>query len=153
MSFNLRVASDLESSAANIDLSDPELDDNNDNDSTYNFKEFSIQPSTGLIPAQSQVKLLVEFVPHFIKKYDTSLLVDIDDVGVELFSLPITARSTVPTISLITPTVDIGRCFIYHSYESVIKLANETQLKARYQLLPSRDEDTIKFVSNQTEVD
>lgn len=140
MSFNLRVASDSEAR---------EIVDNQDD---YNFKEFSLIPSTGVIPPQSEIKLLVEFVPHFIKKYETTLIVDVDNVGNDLFSLPISARSTVPQITLLTPNIDLGRCFIYHSYEKTIKLSNETPLKARYILLPSKSTDAIKFTSNQEEV-
>ena len=140
MSFNLRVASDSEAR----DLVDSETDE-------YNFKEFSIVPSQGIIPPQSEIKILIEFVPHFIKKYDTFLIVDIENVGEELFQLPISARSTVPIISLLTPSIDLGRCFIYHSYEKIIQLHNDTSLKARYYLLPSKPSDTIKFTSNQAE--
>lgn len=144
MGFNLRVASDCEAQTKE----DSTLED----DSIYNFKEFSVLPSSGQIPAQSQVKLTIEFVPHFIKKYQTALLLDIDDIGLtELFSLPISARAIVPQISLATPMIDLGRCFIYHGYETIVRLANETTLKARYSLVPSSEEDAITFVSAQSE--
>ncbi len=147
MIFNLRVASDAESSVT----SDLKSSNNNEKDA-YNFKEFSITPSTGIIPAQSEIKLLVEFVPHFIKKYETSLIVDIEDVGNDLFSLPISARSTVPKINLLTTSVDLGRCFVFHSYERYVKLSNDTPLKARYYLMPSKSTDQFKFHSHQAEV-
>ncbi|CAF0787663.1 unnamed protein product [Brachionus calyciflorus] len=140
MSFNLRVASDNEVR----DIPESDQDE-------YNFKEFSLIPSQGIIPPQSDTKILVEFVPHFIKKYETFLIVDIENVGNDLFNLPISARSTVPQISILTPNIDLGRCFIYHSYEKVVQLCNETSLKARYYLLPSRNNDPIKFTSNQAE--
>ena len=148
MTFNLRVASDSEARDSSVNESDPSRTDADD----YNFKEFSLTPSIGIIPPQSEVKVLVEFVPHFIKKYDTFLIVDIEDVGNELLSLPISARSTVPTISLLTNSVDMGRCFIYHAYEKTIKLSNETPLKARYYILPSKSQDPFNFTSNQAEV-
>lgn len=146
MNFNLRVASDSKVSLNNqYDLHD---------DSIYTFKEFSIIPNSGQIPAQSRVKLSIEFVPHFIKKYETELLLDMDEIGLsELFSLPITARSTVPQINIITPMVDLGRCFILHNYECLLHLKNDTPLKARYQLLPSNpDVDAIIFTSFHSEV-
>lgn len=154
MTYNLRVASDCEldtnTSPRKKVVSSISLEE----DSAYNFKEFSITPSTGLIPAQSQVKLHVKFVPHFIKKYDTALLLDIDEIGLsELFSLPITARSIVPQISLITSMIDMGRRFIFHAYENVVRLGNDTALKARYKLLlsGSPDTDSITFTSPQAE--
>ena len=108
-------------------------------------------PSNGLIPPQSEIKLLVEFVPHFIKKYETSLIVDIEDVASDVFSLPVLARSIVPSIGLATPGLDMGRCFIFHSYEKLIRLSNDTSLKARYYLLPSKSGDAIHFNSRQSE--
>jgi hydrocephalus-inducing protein len=170
MIFNLRVASDGETrdimqihkektvSTASKNMllllhNNGDLNASKDKkDEDYNFKEFSITPSTGIIPAQSEIKLMVEFVPHFIKKYETSLIVDIEDVGTDLFSLPISARSTVPKINLLTGSVDLGRCFVFHSYERFIKLSNETSLKARYYLVPSKSTDQFKFHSHQAEV-
>ena len=148
MAFNLRVASDSETREATM------IYDTNQTISSidsYNFKEFSIKPSAGIILPQSDIKVTVEFVPHFIKKYETSLVVDIEDVGSELLLLPVTARSSVPNITLLTQSVDMGRCFIYHTYEKFIKLANETSLKARYYILPSKNTDPFKFTSNQAE--
>lgn len=159
MSFNMRVASDDEardltsmSYGAVVSDSPKETGENSTRDlNDYNFKEFSITPSTGIIQPQSDIKVLVEFVPHFIKKYDTVLVVDVEDVGLELFNLPISARSTVPNVTILSPQIDLGRCFIYYPYESYIKLSNQTTLKARYTLLPSKVHDSIKFQSNLAE--
>lgn len=145
MSFNLRVASDNELREANHRSDEA-------NRETLNIKEFSITPNSGIILPQSEAKILLEFVPHFIKKYETSLIVDIEDVGTDLLSLPISARSSVPSVSLLTSSVNMGRCFIFHSYEKQIKLSNESNLKARYFILPSKDRDLIKFTSAQAEV-
>jgi hydrocephalus-inducing protein len=146
MNFNLRVASDSDEFIEN----DETTDNNAKND--YRFKEFSLIPSNGFIPPQSEIKILIEFVPHFIKKYETHLIVDIDDVGNCLFNLPISARSIVPAINLINSNVEMGRCFIYHSYENLIKLSNDTSLKARYYLISSKNQDPFDFTSNQSEV-
>lgn len=135
MTFNLRVASDSEQR---------ELPN-------HNLKEFSIKPSTSTILPQSDVKILVEFVPNFIKKYETSLVVDIEDVANELMFLPITARSAVPNISLLTDNIDMGRCFIYHSYEKHLRLSNETTQRGRYIIVPSNPNDPFKFSSPQSE--
>lgn len=118
----------------------------------FNFKEFSITPSTGILPPQSEIKIHIDFVPHFLKKYETSLTVDIDSVGNDLFNLPITARSSVPTINLLTSTVDMGRCFINYSYEKHLKLSNESSLKARYILLTDKPDSPFRFSSKQLEV-
>ncbi len=90
-------------------------------------------------------------MPHFIKPYSTHLAVDVDDVGTDLLLLPLSARSTVPPISLLTTSLDLGRCFIYHTYTRHIRLQNDTPLKARYYVLPSRSTDALKFTSGQAE--
>ena len=144
MKFSLRVLSDNEATRS--------FDGNFNNFDISNFKEFSIIPKSGVIAPQSEIKILIEFIPHFLKKYETSLAVDIEDVGDEFFLLPITARSTVPTISLLTSTIDIGRCFIYHTYNKSIKLSNETSLAARYFIMPSHSDSPFKFLSPQSEV-
>jgi hydrocephalus-inducing protein len=151
MTFNLRVASDGEARDSVIPTGRSSGDLNRDDADDYNFKEFSLTPSIGIIPPQSEVKVLVEFVPHFIKKYETSLIVDIEDVCMELMNLPISARSIVPNITLLTTDIDMGRCFIYYPYEKTVKLSNETPLKARYYILPSKSQDPFKFTSNQAE--
>jgi hydrocephalus-inducing protein len=141
MAFNLRALSDCESTRTFENES-----------SSSNFKEFSIVPSTGTIPPQSEVKINVEFIPRFIKKYETSLAVDVDEVGDEYYLLPVTARSNVPNIILLTPSIDMGRCFIQYAYSASIRLSNETTLPARYHILSSEIDDVFQFSSEQAEV-
>jgi len=148
MAFSLRVASDSETREISLTDNPAFLSDPN---GSFNFKEFSIKPSAGIILPQSDVRINVEFVPHFIKKYETFLIVDIEDVGNDLLMLPLTARSSVPSISLLTSSIDLGRCFIYHTYEKIIRLQNDTPLKARYYILPSKSTDPFKFTSSQAE--
>lgn len=144
MKFSLRVLSDSEATRS--------FDGNFNSFDISNFKEFSIIPKSGMISPQSEMKIIVEFIPHFIKKYETSLAVDIEDVGDEFYLLPISARSTVPTISLLTSTLDIGRCFINHTYNRSIKLSNDTSLASRYFIMPSHSDNPFKFQSAQSEV-
>jgi hypothetical protein len=137
MTFNLRALSDSEASKMSNGI---------------DFKEFSITPSTGKLMPQSEAKILVEFIPHYIQKYETALVVDVQDVGDDLFNLPIIARSTVPQIMMLSTNIDMGRCFIYHKYNATIRLSNETCLSARYAIIPSVNEEYFKFQSNQSEV-
>ena len=41
-----------------------------------------------------------------------------------------------PEICLETPLIDYGRCFIRYPYEKIVVLKNETDLPAKYELLP-----------------
>jgi hydrocephalus-inducing protein len=172
MSFYLRVASDdigpfgLEANSNDAMVVDEdELLSNkttarslqaNPSNIGFHFKEFSIKPSNGVLQPQSEIKVHIDFVPHFIKNYDTSLIIDIEDVASDLFYLPITARSTVPSITLVTPFIEMGRCFIYHSYEKVIRVSNDTNLKAKYSVEvskpnPNNDSELFNFQSKQAE--
>ncbi|CAF3423553.1 unnamed protein product, partial [Rotaria sp. Silwood2] len=66
-------------------------DDEDEEEDTINSNEFQIRPSRGIIPPQSDTKIYVDFIPKSIQKYDTFLQVDVDGVGKNIFSLPITA--------------------------------------------------------------
>ena len=41
-----------------------------------------------------------------------------------------------PEITVETPIIDYGRCFIRYPYEKMVVLRNETDLPAKYELLP-----------------
>lgn len=148
MKFNLHVLNDIDL-ITHQNISDDTTTDTSENNST--FKEFSITPSTGTLQPQSDVKILVEFIPHYIKKYETSLVVDVDDVGKQLYLLPISARSVVPSITLLTSKVDMGRCFINHTYTKTVKLSNESSLPARYFILQRENQELFRFKSSQPE--
>lgn len=55
-------------------------------------REFEIIPSTGTILPQSEIKVTVKFISNTIKKYEMNMVVDVDSVGEEIVSLPITAK-------------------------------------------------------------
>lgn len=44
-------------------------------------------------------------------------------------------RCIVPQITVLTPILDYGRCFLRHPYEHSVKLQNETDLPVKYELL------------------
>ena len=58
-------------------------------------REFEIIPSSGSIPPQSEIKVTVNFISNTIKKYEMNLVVDVESVGEEIVSLPITAKYVV----------------------------------------------------------
>lgn len=69
------------------------FDDDEDEDEEFvSDNEFQIRPARGIIAPQSDTKVYVDFIPKAIQKYDTFLQVDIDGVGKNIFSLPITAK-------------------------------------------------------------
>lgn len=55
-------------------------------------KEFEIVPSTGTLQPQSEQKVTVKLISNTIKKYEMNLVVDVEKVGEEVLSVPVTAR-------------------------------------------------------------
>ncbi|XP_071173399.1 hydrocephalus-inducing protein homolog isoform X10 [Mytilus edulis] len=106
-------------------------------------KEFEILPESGILQPQSEVRITVNFISNTIKKYEMNLVVDVENVGEEILSLPIYAKCVVPPITVLSPILDYGRCFLRHPYEHSVKLHNDTDLPAKYELLTqSVNEDT-----------
>jgi len=88
MPFKLHIDQDKHQKINFISFDNDE--DEDDEDQINN--EFQIRPSHGVIPPQSDTKIYVDFIPKSIQKYDTFLHVDVDGVGKNIFSLPITAK-------------------------------------------------------------
>ncbi|KAJ3106206.1 hypothetical protein HDU97_006839 [Phlyctochytrium planicorne] len=101
--------------------------------------EFEIEPSLGTIPPVGVAEIKVNFTPSEIKRYDEALAVDVIGVGEELLILPVRAESIVPEISLRTPLLDYGDCFLVHNYVKNIELVNETGFPAHYELLSQEE--------------
>jgi hypothetical protein len=94
----------------------------------------------------------VNFTPSFVKSYSTALLVDIEEAGREVFSIPITARSTVPQVTLITQLLDYGRCFLRYPYTQNVEIMNDTALPVKYEM-PPQVRDYICTCRNIIEVE
>ena len=55
-------------------------------------REFEVSPSEGRLAPQSETRLKVDLCSNTVKKYDLSLVVDVEGVGDEVVRLPVTAR-------------------------------------------------------------
>ena len=44
-------------------------------------------------------------------------------------------RCVVPSINLLTPLLDFGKCFVNHPYEMTLELMNDSDLPAKYELI------------------
>ena len=80
-----------------------------------------------------------------MKSYSTALVVDVQEAGKEVFSLPITAKSVIPLITLLTPLLDFGRCFIHHPYQQNVMLHNDSDLPVRYEMPPQVDQSILIY--------
>ncbi|KAL3860158.1 hypothetical protein ACJMK2_010318 [Sinanodonta woodiana] len=155
MTFKLRVPgdgiTDSVCGTADLDSTHSEMGSPTPNQGAGPPKEFEIIPSSGVIQPQSEIKVTVNFISNTIKKYEMALVVDVESVGEEIVSLPITAKCIVPTITVLSPILDYNRCFLRHPYEHCMRLHNDSDLPAKYELLPqSVNNDTpIIFRSQQ----
>jgi len=52
----------------------------------------------------------------------------------------------VPTVKVNTPVLNLGRCFLQHPYRCHVELSNDTDLPAKYQLLPGSAADSLEFI-------
>ena len=57
------------------------------------------------------------------------------DANRMLFNAYFLDRCVVPPITVSTPILDYGRCFLHHPYELPVHLLNESDLPAKYELL------------------
>lgn len=96
MPFKLHIDQDKHKKKRNsisfIERGGEEEDGEDDDDQDQINNEFKIRPAHGIIPPQSDTKIYVDFIPKSIQKYDTFLHVDVEGVGKNIFSLPVTAK-------------------------------------------------------------
>ena len=92
--------------------------------------------------------LQIDFVPAAVKVYSTELVLFVAETGMEIFSLPISAKSEVPAITLETPYLDYGRCFLQYPYTLTVTLNNPSRLPVKYEMHPPRDERVLRYSTN-----
>ena len=80
-----------------------------------------------------------------MKTYSTELVVFVAEAGKEIFSLPISAVSDVPAITLETPYLDYGRCFLQYPYTFNATLTNPSRLPVKYEVQPPHDERVLHY--------
>jgi hydrocephalus-inducing protein len=99
-------------------------------------KEFEIDPASDTImPAQTKT-VLVKFVPHYRKIYNVALVIDVEGIGKDMKSIPITAEVEVPKVRLASNLLDFGEIFLRYSQTKEIELINESKLYARFLVHP-----------------
>ena len=81
---------------------------------------------------RAQVSCIYTFVKQFNKVAQRSF--------VHVIVILKFCRCLVPPISLLTPILEYGRCFLRHPYEHHVKLQNESSLRAMYDLVPQNSE-------------
>lgn len=99
--------------------------------------EFQITPNSGTIPPGGFHNLQLDFTPITEKRFtDYNLTIDIEDVGKDVLSVPISAESIVPPVEIANPVVKFGDCFLNFEYQQYLVLKNNGDLPAHYQVEP-----------------
>jgi hypothetical protein len=102
-------------------------------------REFAASPASGIINAQEKQEISVDFMPARLQTYDSTLFVDIDEVGPAALTLPITAASVVPRIAASTNELPLGEVFLHGEYHPSFDFINNTDLYAMYEVLPEEE--------------
>lgn len=106
--------------------------------------EFQAIPESGSIQPFGQVKVKLEICSQTVMKYDGyQLVVDVPDVGEEMGSATIVAECCVPKLSLSTTSINFGNCYLRYPYKAVLKLANESKLPARFEVVPQDSKSAV----------
>ncbi|XP_075998117.1 hydrocephalus-inducing protein homolog [Genypterus blacodes] len=104
--------------------------------------EFTLSPATATVRSMSDVDIKVTLCSNSVRRYRLALVVDVEGVGEEIMSLPISARCVVPELVVETPVLDFQRCFLNHTHEQNVLLANTSSLPACYGLLDQEYEES-----------
>ncbi|XP_028304635.1 hydrocephalus-inducing protein homolog isoform X2 [Gouania willdenowi] len=104
--------------------------------------EFTVSPDTDTVGAMSDVIIKVTLCSNTVRVYSLALVVDVEGVGKDIMTLPISARCVVPDILVQTPVLDYQRCFINCIKQQHVRLTNPSKLPACYGVLDQEHDGT-----------
>ena len=110
-------------------------------------REFTSAPQQGLVLPHGKQSITLDFLSNTVQEYNAHLVVDIDDVGENLHSIPIKASCIVPNITVVQENLDFGRggmCFVGYPYDMQLEIRNDTQLSSKYDMGFPPDDDPIR---------
>lgn len=82
-----------------------------------------------MIPPNETICIEITFISMYPKKYDTALVIDIEGVGQDMCSIPITAESEVPTVRIEPPEFIVFEdVFLRNPSIQTIQIINESNL-------------------------
>ncbi|CAD8206755.1 unnamed protein product [Paramecium octaurelia] len=109
-------------------------------------REFEIEPRRNTIQPKNFDVIKVTFIPKQIKTYEQVMVVDIEGVGQDMLSIPITADCQAPRVEL-RPSDrlnfnkgDDQKVFLRNPCKSRVDLINTSELPAKFVVLPQNDE-------------
>lgn len=105
-------------------------------DGKGSHREFEIVPAKEEIMPNESKKIKVKFIPHYRKAYKAVMVLDIENIGKDIKSIPITAESDVPKVKVGPEVLDFGTIFLRYPQSQEIELVNESNLFARFIVHP-----------------
>ena len=105
-------------------------------DGKGNNKEFELVPEKDEIQPNESKKIKINFIPHFRKFYKVVMVLDIENIGKDIKSIPIVAESCVPKVKIMPDVLDFGDIYLRYPQTKEIELINESNLPARYIVHP-----------------
>ncbi|KAL9642363.1 hypothetical protein ABK040_007361 [Willaertia magna] len=114
-------------------------------DGTMLQRQFDIIPSSGTILPQTKKQIKIEFLSNTLKQYRANLVVDVEGVGENIYSVPIVATCIAPNISVSKTQIQFDDCYIGFEYTKVLELVNSTVLPAKYEVILPSEEEKAKY--------
>lgn len=92
----------------------------------------TVTPCEGLIPEGGVHDICVDLVSNALGSRETKLLVDVEDVGDAVHTLPIKFFCLVPTLQPSQDQLHYGHCFVGHNYTMNLEVVNKTALVGKF---------------------
>lgn len=85
------------------------------------------------------------FTPTQVKHYSAMMVMTLQETGKDVYSLPILAKAVVPRVSLLTPQLSYGHCFLEYPYTLEAELMNDSNLPVKYEVATQKDKAALQY--------
>lgn len=115
---------------------------------------FDIKPSSGSIKSMSNLPITITFRPDIEKAYDIVILMDMEDIGYDMLTLPVSGECKIPEIKIdVENEIAFGKVYIGKPENSAITLINTHKtLMSQYEIV-NLDTDNSNNQYGKIEVD
>jgi adenylate kinase family enzyme len=115
-----------------------------------NPPEFDIVPAHGTLLPNCSQRVQVDFVSRKEQTYNLNLAVDLEGVGPELETIPVTAQCAAPQVTFEPHgCLSYGDVFIRYPFHQSLYLHNTSNLPAKFEVMPQEDKSRAEFEPDQ----
>ncbi|XP_029654835.1 hydrocephalus-inducing protein homolog [Octopus sinensis] len=90
MNFHLRIKKNGDVDPINCEIEDC-FEKLEEREFDQSLKEFAVYPNCGQIMAKEKCKIKIRLLPNILKSYENGLIMDVDEIGENVYELPIFA--------------------------------------------------------------